>query len=249
MSLFLRLYKYRQRTSRSSQENFFTEAFAGVLQASPELGVCFVNRFVNRLIDPYKVDRIHIDTQKSDSGDRPDIWIEVRSDSNGYPHVIAMENKIVDRVKNDQLHAYMKLLERKANAKSRTLACVTCHESASVDTSTCDREVSFKHIYWHKVAHWLKERLLQQQDRSHTQDGYLVPELLALMEEWKMTMHLTAGDLTAATNYKRFIENVLINLLEEVSSECKFSVSRVKGTSRSLYLYRSSSDFPTNGAI
>ena len=41
-SFFLRLFAYRPRDGRVPQEDFFTEAFAGVLQASVPLRVNFV---------------------------------------------------------------------------------------------------------------------------------------------------------------------------------------------------------------
>ncbi len=53
------LFAYRPRDGRTSLEDFFTEAFAAVLQANRNL----CGQFVKWLIDSDEVDDVHIATQ------------------------------------------------------------------------------------------------------------------------------------------------------------------------------------------
>ena len=210
MSLFLRLFTYRPRVGRITKEDFFTEALAGVLQANDELH----KGFVNWLIHPHKVDSVHVATQKTlSSGDRIDIWIEALSDCRRNRHVIAIENKIDAAVVKDQLDRYKSQLQLETTANTRTLVCATRYERASVEPSPV---VAFKQICWNEVADWFKEWRLQQPEQHHEPGGTLVNELLSLMEDWKMEIHLTADDLSAATRHRTSVEGHLIQLLDEV---------------------------------
>ena len=129
--LFFRLFTYRPKDGRTSQEDFFTEAFAGVLQASLGLRLSFVNWLIN---PPHEVDSVYITTQKTlDDGSRVDIWIEARSHGGKTHHLIAMENKIEAAVDIDQLRRYETQLQLKntVDTRTRTLICVTRYERAS----------------------------------------------------------------------------------------------------------------------
>ena len=117
-SFFHRLFTYRSRDGREPQEDFFTEAFAGVLRSSVPLRTSFVGW----LIDPHEVDYVHISTQSAlDDGGRVDIWIEARNDRSRVHHVLAMENKIRAPVDETQLRRYESQLKREATANTRTL--------------------------------------------------------------------------------------------------------------------------------
>ena len=62
--------------------------------------------------------------------------------------------------------------------------------------------------------------LLQQPDGHHELGGTLIHELLSLMEEWEMEIHLTADDLAATTRHRTSVEGHLLQLLNEVYAEC-----------------------------
>ena len=51
----------------------------------------------------------------------------------------------------------------------------------------------------------------------------LVHELLLLMEDWNMEIHLTADDLAATTRHRTSVEGHLLQLLDEVWTECELS--------------------------
>ncbi len=216
-NLFLRLFKYRPRDGRVPQEDFFTEALAGILHASLPLRV----GFVNWLIAPHQVSYVHIATQRvlSDSG-RVDLWIEARSDRDKVRHVIAMENKISAPVDDVQLRCYESQLRREFTFSTRTLVCVTRHERPTFETSLCKPAVAFKPIRWHEVADWLRSWLSQQPSGLSELAVHLVRELLLLMEEWRMAIHLTANDLAATTRHRTSVERHLLQLLDEVYAEC-----------------------------
>ena len=219
-SFFLRLFTYRPRDGRVPQEDFFTEAFAGVLQASLPLRM----NFVGWLIDPHEVDYVHISTQRAlDDGGRVDIWMEARSDRSRVRHVLAMENKVSAPVDEAQLRRYEDQLKREATANTRTLTlvCATRHERASFKPSPCKPAVAFKHRCWHEVADWLRGWLSQQPDGLHEPGVPLVHELLLLMEDWNMEIHLTADDLAATTRHRTSVEGHLLQLLDEVYTECE----------------------------
>ena len=218
MSLFSRLFSYRSRDGRDPQEDFFTEAFAGVLQTIPHLRADFVKWLIH-----HDVDSVHIATQKTlDSENRVDIWIEaeVRSHCGGDKHVIAMENKISADVNIDQLHRYKAQLQHEITAKTRTLVCATHRERASIESSLCEPAVKFRHIYWYEVADWLKEWRLQQSERHCEPGCILINDFTSLMEEWEMEIHLTPVDLAAVTQTRiRNVEGKLQQLLSFVEHE------------------------------
>ena len=209
--VFLRLFKYRPGDGRVSQEDFFTEALAGVLDASLSLRV----DFVRRLIGAEGIEAAHVSTQQGLAGDgRVDMWIEARGVGKTR-HLLAIENKIGASVGRDQLRAYDRALRATGHAGSRTLACVTRHERPSFTSAPT---VTFRPVYWNEVARWFREWF-----RSHSKEPVapLVRELLLLMEEWEMDVHLTADDLAAATRHRTSVERQVLQILDEVYAECK----------------------------
>ena len=215
-NFFLRLFKYRPRDGRVPQEDYFTEALAGVLQASLPLRV----GFVSWLIAPHEVDSVHIATQRTLGGrGRVDLWIEARSDHERVRHVIAMENKISAPVDEVQLRWYESQLQLESTANTRTLVCATRHERPTFEPSPCKPAIAFKPIRWHEVADWLRRWLSQQPDGLNELGVHLVRELLLLMEDWGMAMHLTADDLAATTRHRTSVEGHLLRILDEVYAE------------------------------
>ena len=103
MSSFLsQISRYRPRAGRFSREDFFTEAFAGVLRSSHLLRVAFV-----RWLTSHDVDAVSLETQKTvPGGDRLDVWIDARNERSSTRHVVAMENKIGAPEGEDQLLRY-----------------------------------------------------------------------------------------------------------------------------------------------
>ena len=118
--------------------------------------------------------------------------MEARSDRSRVRHVLAMENKISAPVDEAQLRRYENQLKREAtaNTSTLTLACATRHERPSFEPSTCRPAVAFNHKCWHEVADWLRRWLSQQTDGLHEPSVPLVHELLLLMEDWNMEIHL-----------------------------------------------------------
>ena len=243
-NIFLRLFKYRPRIERLPEEDFFTEAFAGVLQANLPLR----RHFVSCLIDPHEVESVHISTQRAfDDNGRVDIWFEARSDCGRFRHVLAMENKIKAPVDKEQLLRYEKQLQLEATASTRTLVCATRHERASFAPSPCGSAVSFKHIRWHEVADWLRKWLAQQQpDGFNVLGVHLVRELLLLMEDWRMEIHLTADDLAATTRHRTSVEAHLLQLLDDVCAECVLSDGQGNWAYSKRYLCYTSPRFTTD---
>ena len=244
-SFFLRLFKYRPRDGRVPQEDFFTEAFAGVLQASRPLRV----RFVSWLIDLHEVESVHVATQRAlgDEG-RVDIWIEARSNGDRVRHVLAMENKIGAPVDIDQLRRYEDRLKREATSNTRTLTLVsaTRHERACFKPSPSEPAVAFKPIRWHEVADWLRGWLSQQPDGPNEPGVPLVRELLLLMEDWSMGIHLTVDDLAATTRHRTSVEGHLLQILDEVWAECVLPDSQGAWVYSQRYLTYTSPQFTSD---
>lgn len=206
-SIFVRLFKYRSGDGRVSQEDFFTEALAGVLDASHSLRV----DFVRWLIGVGEMETVHVSTQWSFvSGGRVDVWFDARG--GGVRHLVAMENKIGAAVNEDQLRLYEKAL--RSEAGTRTLVCATRYSRPKL---ACGPSVVFNPVVWPEVAAWFLGWLRERPDEPVAP---LVRELLLLMEEWEMDVHLTADDLAAATRHRTSVERQMLQILDEVSAEC-----------------------------
>ena len=215
-SFFNQLFHYRPRNNRSPKEDFFTEALAGVLKASLPLRAAFVQWLIG-----YEVDAVHLYTQKAfETGERVDVWIEARSDSGEVRHVLALENKIDASEGPDQLRRYEAHLKHETAASTRTLVYATRHERAPFEPCRSGPPVAFKPIHWFRVANWFKDWLSAQPEGLNDRGVPLVRELLSLMEDWNMAIHLTADDLAAATRHRTSVERNLLQLLDEVYAAC-----------------------------
>ena len=216
-SIFTRLFKYRPSGDRLSKEDFFTEAFVGVLKKS-----CLLRTELVEWLIGQEVDDADIETQKTlANGDRVDVWIEARNKRNGVRHLIAMENKIGSRQGSGQLRRYAVELQRVEAANSRTLVYATLHERGSLEGLPDGPEVEFRQIHWFQVANWLRE---WETSPAHGGDDPSIPivrELVCFMEDWSMPMKLNGGDLAAATAYHISAEDQLRRILSRIEAACE----------------------------
>ena len=216
-SLFARLFAYRPSADRLPQEDFFTEALAGVLVADRSLREAFTRWLIG-----HEVDHVSVETQKSLSVDnRIDIWIEARNDGLGMRHVAAMENKIRASEGTEQLTRYEAQLKCDPDAATRTLVYATMHERKCFDPSPNGPMVVFRPVHWFQVADWFRSWTLCGGTNADEGCMIMVRELLLLMEHWNMAMNLNADDLTAATAYRRSVEDRLIQILEDTKATCQ----------------------------
>ena len=206
-SVFSRLFKYRPREKRLPEEDFFTEALAGVLQKTPDVRTKFVEWLIGH--NDYKVEikKADIYTQKQVSGGRLDIYIDARS-VDGQRHVVGVENKISAKEGGNQLERYLKHLGTESDAATRTLVYVTRISAPNFEAKL--NNVTFNHLKWFQVYDWLKESAKSE----HT----FLCDLLELMEEWSMTsnLELSATDLAATTRYKKSAEPQFYYVLDSV---------------------------------
>ena len=207
--LFARLYRYRPRVERSSREDFFTEALAGVLDSDPRLCAEFARRITRaetELVD------VRVSTQETlETGDRVDLLLDAR-DAAGRHHVAVLEHKIEAGEGANQLARYECWLLRQPEC-TKTLAYVTPHARSSFRPSSAD--VTFREVRWFEVFEWI-ENWVDRQGTSEASGVVLGTELLDLMEEWRMAMKLSATDLAVATLYKTSVEDRLQQILDEV---------------------------------
>lgn len=214
-SVFGRLFKYRPSENRLPEEDFFTEALAGVLQKTPEVRTKFVEWLVRR--DNYEVEikEANIDTQKQVSGGRLDIYIDARS-VDGKRHVVGVENKISAEEGGNQLERYSEHLGTKKDAATRTLVYITLN-SEPPPLKAKQNNVTFKHLKWFQVYNWLKE--------SAEAGRTFLCDLLELMKEWNMTIELSATDLAATIRYRKLAQPQFRNVLNMVTEKIQIKKS------------------------
>ena len=208
-SVFGRLFKYRPREKRLPEEDFFTEALAGVLQKTPDVCAKFVEWLIGH--NDYKVEIKEADiyTQKPVSEGRLDIYIDARS-VDGQRHVVGVENKISAKEGGNQLERYLKHLGTESDAATRTLVYVT-FSAPNPSLEKKPNNVTFNHLKWFQVYDWLKESVKSE----HT----FLCDLLELMEEWNMKIELSATDLAAAICYKKSAEKQFKYVLDMVKDK------------------------------
>ena len=222
--LFSSLFTYRSRKDRSPQEDFFTEALAGVLNANDALRTVFVEWLFKR-VEP----KVHctlksvalVDTQVTiDGGGRLDMWLDAKDDTNAR-HLIAIENKIDALEGRSQLSRYAAHLGTRTDAASRTLVYITPHERTSFRPAVDRHGVGFCQCRWFQVYDRFQSWVREQDQPAAGRFGTLTTELLTLMEDWKMDMNLSAADLATATTYKSTAQGRLIQILREVRDACR----------------------------
>ena len=220
MNLFARLFKYRATEGRSPQEDFLTEALAGVLESSLPLRVEFMNWLVENDLD---LERVRVETQKTaGSCGRLDLWLEAWERS-GERHAIDCENKVWAGEGDNQLNRYYRYLQKHpAKSASRTLIYLTPHPQC--DFKPYDPMVRFREMRWHQVFKWMKA--WAKGPDKEARPVVLVKELLTLMEEWNLSMELNASDLAAAVAHRTRVESRLRQILDEVWATCKVEGSK-----------------------
>lgn len=221
MSVFAKLFNYRRREARSPAEDFLTEAFAGVLDSSCALRTAYV-KFLAQLDRQMKTVRVM--TQYHTAYGRPDLVLDA-SDSRGSRHVVTLEHKI-DAPEGDlQLSKYASWLKTQ-DAATRTLVFITRHwATPRID----DPDITLRTLRWPEVYDWLS---VWERDNRECKGGVLATELLSLIEDWRLTMTLSAHDLAAAVSYRNSIENTLYQILNEV-----WNRSSVRGTQDNKWSY------------
>ena len=229
-SIFGRVFRYRPRAERLPEEDFFTEAFAGVLESSPSLRAAFVRWLI---CDDAALDSVHVETQKTVNSDRFDVCIDARHGFSGSRHVLVMENKIGAGGTLDQLRRYEEHLRTEAGATTRTLVYATRHERLDFQPCPHGPVVAYRPVRWFEVADWLKEWAGRCRDGVNERSVFLIRELLLLMEEWNMAMNLTADDLAVAARYQKTVQWQLVQLLDETKGVCDLPGSRGNAWSHS----------------
>ena len=232
-SIFSRLFKYRPRENRLPQEDFFTEALAGVLQKTPDVCTKFVKWLIGYEAEITEAD---IDTQKLVDGGRLDIYIAARSaDGQRQRHVVGVENKISAKEGERQLERYSDYLGSENDTATRTLVYITRVSEPNPFESKPDN-VTFKHLKWFQVYDWLKESAKSE----HT----FLCDLLELMEEWNMTSNfeLSATDLAAATKYRKSAAPQFYYVLDSVYENVEINEPTDKWNYASYFLAYSTSE-------
>ena len=222
MSLFDRLYRYRPSENRSPTEDFLTEALAGVLESSRLLRVgyaSFLMQHHGTLRD------VRVAAQRGSEGDRPDLILNV-DDGSGRHHVIVLEHKVDAPEGDQQLQRYANWLLKQTHASSRTLVYVTRQRSAkSMNVSG----IEFRTLRWFDAYCWLDNWVRNNLGASGAE---LANEMLSLLDQWRLTMTLSANDLAAAVLYQNSIEKTLYRVLNDV-----WNLSSVKGTQENRWSY------------
>ena len=225
MSSFLsQIARYRPRADRFSREDFFTEAFAGVLRSSYSLRVAFV-----RWLTSHDVDAVSLETQKTvPGGDRLDVRIDARNERSGARHVVAMENKIGAPEGEDQLLRYaLHLKHDEPSADTRTLVYATRHERTTFLPPANGPEVKFRPIHWFEVADWMRKWAAEPSHDAGDRGFVFVHELLLpLMEDWNMAMNLTPADLVVAAQYHTSVGAQLLQILDATKEACGLAGTR-----------------------
>ena len=220
-SVFGQLFKYRPSENRLPEEDFFTEALAGVLQKTPDVRTKFVEWLIGH--NDYKVEITEADiyTQKQVIGGRLDIYINAMS-ADEQRHVVAVENKISAEESGNQLQRYLEHLSTENDAETRTLVYITLLSEPKPFEKEPDN-VTFKSLKWFQVYDWLK--------KSAKSEHAFLCDLLELMEEWNMTSEpiLSAADLAAAIRYKKSVERQFLNVLEMVKEKLKHGINERTG--------------------
>ena len=145
------------------------------------------------------------------------MWIE--ASCTGNRHVVAVENKIASSEGPCQLRRYENYLAEQ-DAVSKTLVYIT--RASGTNFSGGQKGVRFVSLTWNEVYDWIKDWM-----RNCAPDGccgrLLIEQLLALMVDWKMTILLTASDLSGATTYWASTHETLWHILDLAWGDSKLS--------------------------
>lgn len=199
-----RLVAYAPRPGRTAKEDFFTEAFTGVLERHPGLARLVLSRMVGNTLPCRSQHPVIFETQATypipgtAANCRPDLVVRWAGygDEPEDTHLIFVESKIDSTAHESQLGNYATVLQSRAGIQ-RTLVFVTLNPEHVVNPDVAD--VRFRPLYWGDIYRWIKQWRMRDSDP----DAGLVDELLTLMEDLHMNFDLTISDLTVAVDYAR----------------------------------------------
>lgn len=139
-NLFCRLFRYRPRAGRTPEEDFLTEAYAGILLLDKKAGAAVLSALFGVTIS----EQFELVTQAQYGGDRPDM--EFRDPVNGV--FVFQENKFGAEFQKGQLDRYFtRLFERGKEFPTKLLvSCTTMREAPLVHP-----DKNYTHYSWPQV--------------------------------------------------------------------------------------------------
>ncbi|HHX22692.1 MAG TPA: PD-(D/E)XK nuclease family protein [Thermoanaerobacterales bacterium] len=206
-SLFLKLFRYRERKNRSPEEDFMTELLAYILKNHTE-SLLSVLRELKVIKQDVEISNIYVDTQYIIKGtentceSRPDIIIRFK-DCGKKQHFILMENKIDSQEGINQLSRYLSYLnEQNEKGTMGALIYLTKNydnkeyiRNMSLDT---EHQIKFIQIRWWQLYQILKRY----------QEVEIIRETLKFMKEKGLSMSrkFSEMDVKAFMNVNRIKE-------------------------------------------
>ena len=139
-NLFYRLFRYRPRAGRTPEEDYLTEAYAGILLLDKKAGATVLSALFGVTIS----EQFELVTQAQYGGDRPDM--EFRDPINGV--FVFQENKFGAEFQTGQLDRYFtRLFERGKEFPTKLLvSCTTMREAPIVHP-----DKNYTHYSWLQV--------------------------------------------------------------------------------------------------
>lgn len=210
------MFKYRASADRTPREDYLTEGFAGVLEASAELRCGFFQFATGQ-----EAANVAVSTQ-ADAAEAGRLDLLLRGVDETEPaHIAVLEHKIDAALGEDQLPRYEKwLLDQPA--ATRTLVYVAPVGRPSGHVAADPNAVAFVETTWARVFEWLARSVAGRCGRA----AVLSRELLAMVDEWGLTMTLSAHDLTVAAAYWTTVNKKLEHLLADVRQATGVGVER-----------------------
>ncbi len=206
-SLFGGLYSYRPSPNRLPEEDFFTEALAGVLHRERDLA-----QDVFELLTELRVEPGVIQTQvRYPRSDAKNEWNRIDLmmtgyDNDGMSHIAFVECKIGAKEGYEQLPRYLKSLRNLSGYRSKTLCYITRDaDPKTLETGASD--IKFRKFRWSEIfSH------LQSPQRTYRKIP-LIDELLAFMEELGMSHEVHMSELIAGVSLAR-AQSRIMSLLD-----------------------------------
>lgn len=230
-SLFLKLFRYRERKDRSPEEDFMTELLAYILKNHTEVLLSLLIEF-NVIESNLDISNLYVDTQytikdkENGYGSRPDIIIKFK-DYNKNQYFILIENKIDSKEGTNQLSRYFSFLEEQSkNGKIATLIYLTKnYDSKEFNEDMLEgpyNQVKFIQIRWWQLYQILKKY----------QEVEIIGETLKFMKERGLSMsrRFSIMDINALMSINRIKEM----LLESLSGPVEDKYNLVTGTKYSI---------------
>jgi len=142
-SLFSKIYKYRESSSRNQKENFVIEILSYALKNDS----IFSKEFLKYIELPnLKISTCETQISDSEQG-RPDIRIELNDGT-----LVLVECKIDSLQGYNQINRYINLIENNKNKKSKLIYLTKYQELIDVNS-----KANFQQIKWQDIYHLLKK--------------------------------------------------------------------------------------------